>query len=307
MDGILINDLDVLTEIQNDQVFLVSLSGNSFILNGSTFYNTFSGVKEAENFGVGIPVYKEAIDLVDGRIGTSLKFHSISAYDGLYSILDESTIKIGLNANTIDSDKIKDNSITNQKISSQSITNDKLSSNCVSTESLQDYSVSTSKIQDNAITFEKLTPTIHDVQQNTSIQQISAYTGTFVDLLSVTVTPPNVNSLVLITGHLTLGLKYAGVTLMRTINDLTTPIMLSDTYPDVSSFTFVFPKNIDDDCPTTGSINFLDKPNTTEAVTYTVYVESTSAFDTYVNRAYNELSQYSSSRGTSQIAAMVLP
>ena len=306
MDGILISDLELLTEIQDEQIFLVSLSGNSFVLKGNTFYNTFSGVKDAESFGVGIPVYKQSINLVDGRVGTSLKFNSISAYDGLYSILDESTIKIGLNTNTIDSDKIQDNSITNSKLSSYSITNDKLSSGCISTDSLQDYSITTQKIQNQAITLDKLAPTIYDIQQNTSVQQISAYTGTFVDSLSVTVTPPSVNSLVLINGHLTIGLKCAGVTLMRTINDLTVPILISDTYPDVSSFTFVFPENLNDDSPVTGPINFVDSPNTTDPVTYTIYVESTSAFDTYINKAYNELNQYSSSRGTSQLAAIVL-
>jgi hypothetical protein len=307
MDGILISDLDVLTQIQDDQIFLVSLSGNSYVLKGNTFYNTFSAVKEAESFGVGIPVYKQSINLVDGRIGTSLKFNSISAYDGVYSILDQSTIKIGLNSNTIGSDKIQDNSITNSKLSSYSITNDKLSAGCITTNSLQDYSVTTQKIQNQAITLDKLAPTIYDIKRNTSVQQINAYTGTFVRTLSVTVTPPSINSLVLITGHLTIGLKNAGVTLMRTVNDLRVPIMVSDTYPNVSSFTFVFPENINDDSPVTGPINFVDTPNTTNPVTYTIYVESTSAFNTYINKAYNELNQYSSSRGTSQLAAIVLP
>ena len=307
MDGILIDDLEILTNIEDDQVFLISLSGNSYVVRGNTFITAFSSVKDAESFGYGIPVFNQAINLVDGRFGTSLKFNSVSAGDGLYSILDQNTIKIGLSSGLISGEKFIDGSISPTKLTPNSIINSNLSSNCISTELIQNNSITTEKIQDGAISLNKMATSLYDLKTNTSIQIINANTGTYVDTLSVTVTPPTVNSTVLITGHLTLGLKCAGVNLIRTINGLSVPVSIADSFSNVSSFTFVFPRNASESSPTTGSLNFLDVPNTTDPVTYSVYVESTSSFDTYINRSYDELDEYSSSRGTSQIAALVLP
>lgn len=274
MAGIKITNLPEQIGIKNDDNFIISRSNNTGKIKGDTLIESFSGVKNAINYGSGINIYKGSINATNGAIGTTLQFNTLSANNGINCNLAGSLITVSL-----------DSSVSN-KINSQ---------------------VTTSGIATGAVTPEKMSGTLSSVATKTGTQSIAAYTTQTITGLSATVTPPSILSKVMLTGTLSIGSIYSGIILKRTINGTTTNLAVGIDSDAMTQVTFVPPRNYGDYNAASFPLNYIDSPNTTSPVTYSIDVMSTWGYVTYVNRGYSEANAAYSSRSISQIAAIVLP
>jgi len=287
MTGVKINNLEEAVGIRTTDDVIVARSNNTQKIKGKTLIESFSGVKNAINYGSGVGVYKGSITATNGAVGTSLQFNTLSGNNGVDVNLSGSLINI---------------SLSNQGIQNTNIGNLAVDSNKLATNA-----VTTTKLLDGAVTPAKQSGTLCSVSTKTGPQTIPVYTRSVITGLSATVTPTSVSSKVLLTGTLSIGNVYAGIILKRTVGGVTTDLTVGADSGNMTEVTFVPPRNYGDYNPASFPLNFVDSPNTTSPVTYSVDVISTWNYITYVNRGYSEANAAYSCRAISQIAAIVLP
>jgi hypothetical protein len=274
MAGVKINNLEEADGIQETDSIIIARSSNTNKITGKTFIQNFSGVKNATNYGNGIGVYKGSVTSTNGAVGTSLQFNTLSGNNGIDVNLSGSLINISLSNNSLN---------------------------------LLNSQVTTSKISDGAVTPAKQSGTLCAVSTKNGTQAIPAYARSVITGLSATVTPVSIGAKVLLTGSLSIGGIYAGIILKRTIGGVTTDLAVGVDSDQMSQVTFAVIRNSGDYNSPPTPINYIDTPNTTSPVTYSVDVVSTWGYITYVNRGYSEGNASYSSRTISQIAAIVLP
>jgi hypothetical protein len=287
MAGVKINNLVEAIGIKTTDSVVVARNNETNKITGKTFIESFSGVKNAINYGTGVGVYKGSITSTNGAVGTSLQFNTLSGNNGIDVNLSGSLINISLS----------NQGIKNTNISDLAIDSFKLASNAVTTP----------KLLDGAVTPAKQSGTLCSVSTKTGTQSIAGYTRSVITGLSATVTPVSVSSKVLLTGSLSLGCIYGGIILKRTVDGVTTDLAVGIDSDQVSQVTFAAIRNSGDYNSPPTPITYVDTPNTTSPVTYSVDVVSTWAHVTYVNRGYSEGNANYSSRTISQLAAIVLP
>ena len=139
---------------------------------------------------------------------------------------------------------------------------------------------------------------------------INAGLSAMLPTLSATVVPNNTTSIVLLQGYISLGTPGAAVTIYRTVNGTTTPLNATNN-PSQYYYPATLAAVYDGQGfnPTAVPINFVDTPNTTSSVTYTIGVQTVnySGWVTHVNYGYapNGTHKYNVA-ASSQIAAIVL-
>jgi hypothetical protein len=111
----------------------------------------------------------------------------------------------------------------------------------------------------------------------------------------------------MLTGVLNVGAIHAGVILKRTIDGVTTNLQVGIDSDQMTQVTYSVARTNGDYnmCPV--PLNYIDSPNTTSPITYTVDVVSMWSYISYINRGYSEANATYSSRAISQLAAIVLP
>ena len=287
MAGIRINDLTEATGIKTTDNFVVARSNDTNIISGKTLNESFSGVKNAINYGGGSPVYKGYITSTNGAVGTSLQFNTLSGVEGIDISVAGSLVKIGIDSSGVKTVHLENSSVSNSKIASSAVTTD--------------------KILTGAVTPAKQSGTLCSVVTKTGTQSIAGNTRAVVTGLSAIITPASVGSRVMLTGVLNVGAVYAGVILKRTIDGVTTNLQVGIDSDLMTQVTYSVARTNGDYnmCPV--PLNYIDSPNTTSPITYTVDVVSTYSPISYINRGYSEANATYSSRAISQLAAIVLP
>lgn len=287
MAGIKINNLTEGIGIKNSDSIVVARSNTTQKITGKTFIESFSGVKNAINYGTGVGVYKGNITATNGAIGTSLQFNTLSASNGIDVNLSGSLINFSLSNGGIETVHLSDSAVSSNKLGANAVT--------------------TTKLSDGAVTPAKQSGTLCSVSTKTGTQSVPGNTRSVITGLSATVTPVSVSSKVLLTGSLSVGCVYAGIILKRTVNGVTTDLAVGIDSDQVSQVTFAAIRNSGDYNSPPTPITYVDTPNTTSPVTYSVDLVSTWSQVSYVNRGYSEANANYSSRAISQFAAIVLP
>jgi len=124
MAGIRIDDLPLVTEIQNADNFVVTRDNKTNRTTGLNLLRALSGVRGVENATQnGVPVYKGSID---AAYGTVAQFNSLSAGKGLKLTTTSSVIGFSVDTQKIDTDLIQDEAVTTEKLALTSVTVDKI-------------------------------------------------------------------------------------------------------------------------------------------------------------------------------------
>lgn len=124
MAGIRIDDLPLVTGIQNADNFVVTRDNKTNRTTGLNLLQALSGVRGVENAtGSGVPVFKGN---VNAAYGTVAQFNSLSAGKGLDLTTSASVIGLSIENQKIVTDMIKDGAVTTEKVANQSITSDKM-------------------------------------------------------------------------------------------------------------------------------------------------------------------------------------
>lgn len=287
MAGIRINDLTEATGIKTTDNFVVARSNDTNIISGKTLNESFSGVKNAINYGNGSQVYKGYITSTNGAVGTSLQFNTLSGVEGIDISVAGSLVKIGIDSSGVKTVHLENSSVSNSKIASSAVTTD--------------------KILTGAVTPAKQSGTLCSVVTKTGTQSIAGNTSAVVTGLSAVVTPASVGSRVMLTGVLNVGAVNAGVILRRTIEGVTTNLQVGIDSDKMTQVTYSVARSDTDHSMCPVPLNYIDSPSTTSPITYTVMVVSTWSQIAYINRGYSEANETYSPRAISQLAAIVLP
>jgi hypothetical protein len=289
MPGIKINNLEQVEGIISTDDFIVSRNQTTKKIKGETFFNNFSGVKNAENYGDGVSVYKGSTNATDGTVGTTLQFNTLSGTQGIKIDTASSLIVVRLEDGNIDEAKYKPLSISENK--------------------LQNNSISTAKLQNGSVTPEKQSNTLCNIQTKTNTQSWLKQTIFPITGLSAVITPPTTNAKVLLTGTLSIGAANCAILLRKTVGGVHTYLARgNDTGDNIYETTFAVTRNSGDFNPAPIGINYIDSPNTTSQVTYSIILNNTDTkFTAYVNRGVNETNVNTCFRTISQFSAIVLP
>lgn len=287
MAGTRINDLTEVTGIKTTDNFVVARSNETNIITGKTLNESFSGVKNAINYGGGSSVYKGYITATNGAVGTSLQFNTLSGVDGIGVNVSGSLVNIGIQSSGVKTVHLADSSVSNAKIISSAITTDKILS--------------------GAVTPAKQSGTLCSVVTKTGTQSIPGNTRAVVTGLSAIVIPTSVASRIMLTGVISVGAVYAGIILKRTVDGVTTDLQVGIDSDQVTPVTYSVTRTYADYNPCAVPLNYIDSPNTTSQVMYTIDVLSNWSQISYVNRGYSEDNKTYSTRAISQLAAIVLP
>jgi len=289
MAGVKIEDLNSVPDILPNDNFIVSREGFAKKLTGNTLFTNFSGVKNAISYGGGVNVYKGSITATNGTIGTTLQFNTLSG-------------STGINAST-------NGSIINLTLSDAGVTSSKIALSTINSSNIQANAIATNHLQNGIVTPAKQAGTLCDIKTKTSVQSWAANTIFPITELSAVVTPPTVNAKVFLTGTLSIGAANCAIILRKTINNSTSSIKIGDdTANAIYETTFNSIRNAGDFNAAPVGINFIDIPNTTLPVTYSILLHNTdSKILAYVNRGVNESVASTSFRSVSQFSAIVLP
>lgn len=130
MAGIRIDDLPLVTGIQNSDNFVVTRSNTTNRTTGENLLQALSGVRSVENAtGSGVPVFKGNIN---AAYGTTAQFNSLSAGKGLNLTTSSSVIGFSIENQKIVTDMIKDENVTTEKLAQNSVTVSKMNySGCI--------------------------------------------------------------------------------------------------------------------------------------------------------------------------------
>ena len=124
MAGIRIDDLPLVTGIQNSDNFVVTRSNTTNRTTGENLLQALSGVRSVENAtGSGVPVFKGNIN---AAYGTTAQFNSLSAGKGLNLTTSSSVIGFSIENQKIVTDMIKDENVTTEKLAQNSVTASKM-------------------------------------------------------------------------------------------------------------------------------------------------------------------------------------
>jgi hypothetical protein len=174
---------------------------------------------------------------------------------------------------------------------------------------LVDSGVTTQKIQNGAVTPIKQSGTLTSSVNLTAFNQtINANSFAYITGLTVTVTPPTVNSKVLLGGYISIGCADAGLNIYRSINggavSTVMPISASAA-SNLSKITMIDVGHGVANNANATPISFLDSPNTTLPVTYSFGISAISVCN--INRPVTAPGTAVISYSTSHINAVVLP
>jgi hypothetical protein len=113
----------------------------------------------------------------------------------------------------------------------------------------------------------------------------------------------------MLVGTLCVGAVNCGISLRRTINGTHTFLARGDdTGNAITEVTFAITRNSGDYNTAAIPINYIDSPNTTQQVTYSIVLYNTDTKNAaYLNRGVNETNAATSFRSISQFSAIVLP
>ena len=287
MAGIRINDLTEAVGIETTDNVVIARSNDTKKITGKTFIESFSGVKNAANYGGGVEIYKGIVESTTDAFGTTLQFNTLNGSGGIGVNLSSNVINI----------KLENGGVKNVNIGDLEVDSNKLSTGAVTT----------TKISNGAVTPDKQSGTLCSVATKTNVETIAAAKPSFITGLSATVTPTSTSSKVLLTGTLSIGAVHAGIILRRTINGTHTNLEVGIDSDKMSQATFFPPRNFGDTNPASFPLNYVDSPNTTSPVTYSIYVLTTGTHAAYINRGFTETNAKTSFRAISQLAAIVLP
>jgi len=214
--------------------------------------------------------------------------------------------------NAVHTGKIADNQVTTAKIADDQITSAKLANaiNITSGNSLTIDSGATVTNNGTATGFGKVLQVVstfkNDTWSSAASDSYQAITG-----LSASITPSSTSNKVLIILSVTYGVPdnvWPGFKISRDAGSSFIAIANNDgSGRDFTSFAMSFSTSVDQEFSLlSGSLNYLDSPSTTSAVTYQVYAMGRTGFGSvYLNRTqWDNNDIYSGKRGVSSITLM---
>ena len=266
MAGIRIDDLPLVTGIQNSDNFVVTRSNTTNRTTGENFLQALSGVRSVENAtGSGVPVFKGNIN---AAYGTTAQFNSLSAGKGLNLTTSSSVIGFSIENQKIVTDMIKDENVTTAKLAQNSVT--------VSKMNYPGAILQVENFQQN-------------VYMGTNVKMPNwTYTG-----VSVTVNPIRQNSTFMIDVNTLLGAygHFPYLNVFREVNGVDTNLVVSTSagqaYPAwaLGAFQADYSWNY-----TSQQTNFkvFDTPNTTSPIVYKLMISGSNggAYWSYIGGSW---------------------
>jgi hypothetical protein len=250
------------------------------------------------NSGVG----KEAILIVQNdrtrRIDTDSFYRSFSGVKNFTNLGDK--LKIF--------DNQSNNTLYFNTLTATGSLSSRLNSNFIEL-TLVDSGVSTQKIQNGAVTPAKQSGTLtSSVNLTAFTQTIAAGTFAYITGLTVNVTPPTINSKVLLGGYISIGCADAGLNIYRSVNGGAFSTVMPISASAASNLSKITMIDVGQGVPNnaiTVPISFLDSPNTTNSVTYSFGISAVSVCN--INKPVTAPGTAVISYSTSHIYAVVLP
>jgi hypothetical protein len=123
---------------------------------------------------------------------------------------------------------------------------------------------------------------------NTATQ--STTSTSYVDAITVAITPSSVSSRILVMGYITVGLDAAATQCAFQLRGGATGIFVGDAAGSRNQATGVIPPSASGNYSSMGSVSYVDSPATTASVTYGVQykVDSGATSTIYLGRSYND-------------------
>jgi len=200
--------------------------------------------------------------------------------------------------NKIGTASILDNAITSGKIIDNAITSGKIIDNAITSGKIINNAVTASKIVAGAAgkVLQVLSATKTDTQSFSGSNNFHAITG-----LSLAITPSATSSKILITSvvHAHMNDYVGGISLYKNSSQVVNHSESIGSRKNVNSST----RSGDSNVLTNISLNYLDSPSSTSALTYQIYLYTRSG-TYYVNRSGNDGDNDDHARTISTITAM---
>jgi hypothetical protein len=214
---------------------------------------------------------------------------------------------------TVTTAKIVDGAVTTAKIASGAavsnigtggITATELASNAVTTVKILDANVTAAKLASGAARSNFGAGAVLQVVSTTKIDTFSTTSNTYVDVtgLNVSITPSSASSKILITGLVNFAAS-GDVGLFRLVRD-STAICVGTAAGSRVAATAQMRNSTDAADADAASVNFLDSPATTSAVTYKIQASSTNGYTTRFNSSADDADQNNRARTASTITVM---
>lgn len=169
--------------------------------------------------------------------------------------------------------------------------------------------ITNSYVKDGAITPTKQSGTLtSSVTLTAFTQSIAANTFSYINGLCATITPPTVNSKIMLGGYVSVGAADAGMNLYRVVNNIRTNVFPLSVAPttSLSKITmFDVGQGVANNAITV-PISFLDAPNTISPVTYVFGISAVTGV-CYINRPVTAPGTAAISYSTSHLYAVALP
>ena len=169
--------------------------------------------------------------------------------------------------------------------------------------------VTNAYIGDGAITPIKQSGTLtSSVTLTAFTQSIAVNTFSYINGLCATITPPTVNSKIMLGGYVSVGAADAGMNLYRVVNNIRTNVFPLSVAPttSLSKITmFDVGQGVANNAITV-PISFLDAPNTISPVTYVFGISAVTGV-CYINRPVTAPGAAAISYSTSHLYAVALP
>lgn len=251
-------------------------------------------------------VPKNSLMLISTEDGNTKSINTNSFYSSFSGI--KNSLNLGSKLNILNNIDVPNNTLYFNTLTATGSLSAGIQSNYIEIQ-LKNSGVTNEKIQNGAVTPIKQSGTLTSSVNLTAFNQtIAAGSFSYITGLTVTITPPTINSKVLLGGYISIGCADAGLNIYRSINggavSTVMPISASAS-SNLSKITMIDVGHGVANNANTIPISFLDSPNTTSPVTYSFGISAISVCN--INRPVTAPGVNTISYSTSHVNAIVLP